>query len=162
MPPTSRFPKKWKPPEDDKKSVIFVRSELDDYGLDVYEFRVLAHVARQEERNKLGKSKGCYARQKTIAETCLNPRQKVWLLVSLLKGVAVALTESQLSCFKCWELWMRLVMAVKVGLALVHTIKETHFSGWDRCINFIDQLLVIEITFLIDKKHLIGLTVSTT
>jgi len=40
--------------------------------------------------------------------------RKFTLLVRLLKGVAVAFTESQLSGFECWELWMHLVMSVKV------------------------------------------------
>lgn len=81
MPPTSHSPQKWKPPEDDTKSVIFIRSELDDYGLDVYEFRVLAHVARREGKNKQGTSKGCFAKQKTIAETCgMSPRKAQYVL----------------------------------------------------------------------------------
>lgn len=61
--------KNWKRPEDDK-SVIFVRSELDEYGLDVYEFRVLAHVARREGKGKNTPGKGCFAKQKTIAQVC--------------------------------------------------------------------------------------------
>jgi DNA-binding MarR family transcriptional regulator len=60
---------KWNPPPDDKKP-IFLRSELDDYGLDVYEFRVLAHIARRQGKQ------GCYSKQKTIAETCnMSPRK---------------------------------------------------------------------------------------
>ncbi|GJD22666.1 hypothetical protein RIVM261_076220 [Rivularia sp. IAM M-261] len=61
--------KKWTPLSDDK-NVIFVRSDLDDYGLDVYEFRVLGHIARREGRKKDGTREGCFARQKTIAEAC--------------------------------------------------------------------------------------------
>lgn len=95
MAPTSRSLKKWKPPEDDKKSVIFVRSELDDYGLDVYEFRVLAHVARREGRNKQGKSKGCYARQKTIAETCGMSHRKAQSVLSILCEAGLLEIERQ-------------------------------------------------------------------
>jgi DNA-binding MarR family transcriptional regulator len=74
MSQTSRK-QKWKPPPDDKKP-IFLRSELDDYGLDVYEFRVLAHIARRQGKGKDDTPKGCFARQKTIAETCnMSPRR---------------------------------------------------------------------------------------
>ncbi|MGD2180239.1 helix-turn-helix domain-containing protein [Lusitaniella coriacea] len=59
----------WKQPPDDKKP-IFLRSELDDYGLNVYEFRVLAHIARRQGK------RGCFSKQKTIAETCkMSPRK---------------------------------------------------------------------------------------
>lgn len=61
--------KNWKPGPDDKNA-IFVRSELDDYGLDVYEFRVLGHIARREGRKKDGTSEGCFAKQKNIAQVC--------------------------------------------------------------------------------------------
>lgn len=56
--------KNWKPPPDDKR-VIFVRGELDDYGLNLYEFRVLAHVARRESPER-----GCDASQAKIAAAC--------------------------------------------------------------------------------------------
>lgn len=70
MSPKSKQEKKWKPMPDDK-NVIFVRSDLDEYGLDVYEFRVLGHIARREGRKKDGGTReGCFARQKTIAEAC--------------------------------------------------------------------------------------------
>jgi hypothetical protein len=95
MAPTSRSLKKWKPPGDDKKSVIFLRSELDDYGLDVYEFRVLAHVARREGKNKEGKSKGCYARQKTIAETCGMSHRKAQSVLSILCEAGLLEIERQ-------------------------------------------------------------------
>ncbi|MBA3920188.1 MAG: helix-turn-helix domain-containing protein [Nostocaceae cyanobacterium] len=81
---TSPSPKKWKPPEDDTKSVLFVRAELDDYGLDVYEFRVLAHVARREGKSNKSKGKGCYARQKTIAQTCGMSHRKAQSVLSIL------------------------------------------------------------------------------
>ncbi|BAZ18722.1 hypothetical protein NIES4071_106070 (plasmid) [Calothrix sp. NIES-4071] len=55
---------KWKAPPDDKPA-IFVRGELDDYGLNLYEFRVLAHVARRES-----KESGCYESQAKMATAC--------------------------------------------------------------------------------------------
>lgn len=78
MSKSSRPTKKWAPPKDPDKSVIFVRSELDEYGLDVYEFRILGHVARREggKDKQTGKKKGCFARQKNIAEVCgMSPRR---------------------------------------------------------------------------------------
>lgn len=70
MSPKTKQEKKWKPMADDK-NVIFVRSDLDEYGLDVYEFRVLGHIARREgKKTKDGTREGCFAKQKTIAEVC--------------------------------------------------------------------------------------------
>lgn len=69
MPRKTNQEKSWKPGPDDK-TPIFIRSELDDYGLDVYEFRILAHIARREGKKLDGKNKGCFAKQKTIAEVC--------------------------------------------------------------------------------------------
>lgn len=75
MSQSSSSQSKWKHPPDDKKP-IFLRSELDDYGLDVYEFRVLAHISRRQGKGKDNKPKGCYAKQKTIAKTCnMSPRK---------------------------------------------------------------------------------------
>jgi predicted transcriptional regulator len=96
MTATSRTPKQWKPPEDDTKSVIFVRSELDEYGLDVYEFRVLAHVARREGKNKQGKSKGCFAKQKTIAEICGMSHRKAQSVLSVLCEAGLLEIERQI------------------------------------------------------------------
>jgi hypothetical protein len=95
MATTSRSPKKWKPPEDDTKSTIFIHSQLDDYGLDVYEFRVLAHVARREGKNKEGKSKGCYARQKTIAEICGMSHRKAQYVLKILCETGLLEIEKQ-------------------------------------------------------------------
>lgn len=67
--------KAWKnPPED--KTPIFIRSELDDYGLDVYEFRVLAHIARREGKIKGKESRGCFEKQKNIADCCKMSHRK--------------------------------------------------------------------------------------
>ncbi|NES00388.1 MAG: hypothetical protein F6J86_42490 [Symploca sp. SIO1B1] len=57
-------PKKWKPPEDGKQP-LFVHGALDDYGLNLYEFRVLAHVVRRE-----GKVRGCDEAQGNMATIC--------------------------------------------------------------------------------------------
>lgn len=54
----------WKPHPDDKNA-IFVSRAVDDYGLNLYEFRILAHVARRESPKH-----GCYASQKKMAESC--------------------------------------------------------------------------------------------
>ncbi|MFE1748863.1 helix-turn-helix domain-containing protein [Coleofasciculus sp. H7-2] len=59
-----KSPKNWRPPPDDKGTIL-VRRELDEYGLNIYEFRVLAHVARRES-----KAEGCYASQAQMAEVC--------------------------------------------------------------------------------------------
>lgn len=75
--------KKWKPLSDDK-NVIFVRSDLDDYGLNVYEFRVLGHIARREGRKKDGTREGCYAKQKTIAEACNMSHRKAQEVLKIL------------------------------------------------------------------------------
>lgn len=56
--------KNWTPPPDDKKA-LFVRGELDDYGLNLYEFRVLAHIARRESPER-----GCDASQAKMAAVC--------------------------------------------------------------------------------------------
>ncbi|MGB6300602.1 MAG: helix-turn-helix domain-containing protein [Rivularia sp. (in: cyanobacteria)] len=56
--------KNWTSPPDDKKA-LFVRGELDDYGLNLYEFRVLAHVARRESPER-----GCDASQAKMAAVC--------------------------------------------------------------------------------------------
>jgi predicted transcriptional regulator len=86
---------KWKPPKDDSKSVLFVRSELDEYGLDVYEFRVLAHVARREGKTKQGTSRGCFAKQKTIAEICDMSHRKAQSALSVLCDAGLLEKQSQ-------------------------------------------------------------------
>jgi DNA-binding MarR family transcriptional regulator len=68
--------KEWTAPSSDL-TPIFVRSELDDYGLDVYEFRVLAHVARRDGKGKNGNGRGCFSKQKKIAEACGVSHRKV-------------------------------------------------------------------------------------
>ncbi|MEB3179063.1 MAG: helix-turn-helix domain-containing protein [Nostocaceae cyanobacterium] len=62
---------KWNPLPDEKKAIT-VRGELDDYGLNIYEFRVLAHVVRRASPEK-----GCYAKQASIAEVCGISQRKV-------------------------------------------------------------------------------------
>lgn len=46
-------------------NAIFVSRAVDDYGLNLYEFRILAHVSRRESQKH-----GCYASQKKMAESC--------------------------------------------------------------------------------------------
>lgn len=74
---------KWELPEDSKthNTAIFVRPYLDNYGLDVYEFRVLAHVARRDS----GKNdKGCFESQQKMAEFCgINQRKVMQALKTL-------------------------------------------------------------------------------
>lgn len=73
--------KKWKLPEDPKRleTAIFVRPYLDDYGLDVYEFRVLAHIARRASPDK-----GCFEKQKNMADFCgINQRKVMQALKTL-------------------------------------------------------------------------------
>jgi DNA-binding MarR family transcriptional regulator len=57
--------KNWKSPTDDDKRPIFIHSALDEYGLNLYEFRILAHVARRES-----KIRGCDAAQGKMAKVC--------------------------------------------------------------------------------------------
>lgn len=79
--PKSADANKWKLPEDPKrlKTAIFVRPYLDDYGLDVYEFRVLAHIARRASTEK-----GCFEKQKNIADFCgINQRKVMQALKTL-------------------------------------------------------------------------------
>lgn len=84
MAQTSRIVKKWKPPEKEVNSVLFVHSLLDEYGLNVYEFRVLAHVARREGKSKQGNSKGCYSRQRNIADVCCMSHRKAQEVLRIL------------------------------------------------------------------------------
>lgn len=70
--------KKWKSPPDDKRP-IFVHSAIDEYGLNLYEFRILAHVAR-----RAGGSRGCDASQKKIGEVCGISQRKVLEVLAIL------------------------------------------------------------------------------
>jgi|GEM_PF-2225671 len=92
MPQASKSQKIWKRPTDDAKSVIFLHSGLDDYGLDVYEFRVMAHVARRESKKQ---GKGCFARQKTIAETCNMSHRKAQGVLRILCEAGLLEKEHQ-------------------------------------------------------------------
>ncbi len=67
----------WKAHENE--SWIFISNAIDTYGLNVYEFRVLAHVARRAS------TKGfCTASQKTIADYCGMNTRKVMEALKLL------------------------------------------------------------------------------
>lgn len=77
----------WEPPPNNKKA-IFVRSELDDYGLDLYEFRVLAHVARRESRER-----GCDESQKNMARICGMSQRKVLEVLKVLCNAGILRKE---------------------------------------------------------------------
>ncbi len=95
MPPKDKKEKKWTPLPDDK-SAIFVRSDVDEYGLDVYEFRVLGHIARREGKKKEdGTRKGCYAKQKTIAETCNMSHRKAQDVLRVLCEIGMIEKETR-------------------------------------------------------------------
>jgi predicted transcriptional regulator len=68
--------KNWKP--HDSESWIFISNAIDTYGLDPYEFRVLAHVARRAGQGT------CNASQETIANSCgINKRRVMASLQTL-------------------------------------------------------------------------------
>jgi hypothetical protein len=94
----SESSKRWARPasEKDSNSFIFVHSALDDYGLDVYEFRVLAHVARREGKGKTNKSRGCFARQKTIAESCKMSQRKAQEVLRVLTQAGLLEKKTQI------------------------------------------------------------------
>lgn len=48
-------------------NALFVRSDLDDYGLDPYEFRLISHISRRGV---------CYAKLATIASFCKMSQRK--------------------------------------------------------------------------------------
>ncbi len=78
---------KWNPPPDDRKGIT-VRGELDDYGLNVYEFRVLAHVVRRESKDK-----GCYAKQEKMGEVCGISQRKVLQALKILSEAGILRKE---------------------------------------------------------------------
>ncbi len=77
--PNPKRSKKWDPPADDKQP-LFVHKALDDYGLDLYEFRVLAHVVRREGKvqGRDDKVRGCDEAQGNMAPICGMSQRKVW------------------------------------------------------------------------------------
>lgn len=70
--------KNWKCPPDEKPA-IFIHSAIDEYGLNIYEFRVLAHVARRVSKNR-----GCDASQAKIAKVCGMSQRKVLEVLAIL------------------------------------------------------------------------------
>jgi DNA-binding MarR family transcriptional regulator len=87
--------KKWKRPEDDSKTMLFVHSALDEYGLDVYEFRVLAHVARRDGKSTKGAGRGCFAKQKNIADACGMSHRKAQGVLGILYAAGLLEKETQ-------------------------------------------------------------------
>lgn len=79
--------KKWKCPPDGK-NLIFVHSAIDEYGFNLYEFRILAHVAR-----RAGGKQGCYASQKKIGEVCGISQRKVLEVLAILCDANVLYKE---------------------------------------------------------------------
>lgn len=75
-------PKNWKPHTEDK-SWIFISQAIDEYGLDPYEFRILAHVARRAGKDI------CYASQETIANACGINKRKVMKALQTLCDVGI-------------------------------------------------------------------------
>lgn len=71
----------------DEVNVIFVRSELDDAGLNPFEFRVYAHIARRSN---------CYAKMDNIGAICgMSGRQARRSLMSLAeKGMIEMITRA--------------------------------------------------------------------
>lgn len=69
-------------PKQDEKPPLFIHSALDEAGLDLYEFRLLAHVARRGD---------CYAAVPKIAQVCKMSHRKVQVsLKSLMKKGLIA------------------------------------------------------------------------
>lgn len=69
----------------DEVNVIFVRSELDDAGLNPFEFRVYAHIARRSN---------CYAKMDNIGAICgMSGRQARRSLASLAEKGMIELIE---------------------------------------------------------------------
>lgn len=69
----------------DEINVIFVRSELDDAGLDPFEFRVYAHIARRTN---------CFAKMDKIGAICgMSGRQARRALISLTAKGMIELIE---------------------------------------------------------------------
>ncbi|MGD1716628.1 helix-turn-helix domain-containing protein [Dapis sp. BLCC M172] len=82
----------WKRPPDNQIP-MFVRSELDDYGLNLYEFRVLAHVIRRAG-SKLDSKHGCYESQGRIAEFCGMSQRMVLEVLGVLCEAGILRKES--------------------------------------------------------------------
>lgn len=67
----------------DSDSWIFVSQAIDTYGLDPYEFRILAHVARRAGKGV------CSASQRTIADSCGINQRKVMRALQILCAVGI-------------------------------------------------------------------------
>jgi DNA-binding MarR family transcriptional regulator len=80
--------KNWKRPTDDDKRPLFVHSALDEYGLNLYEFRILAHVARRESKNR-----GCDAAQGKMAKVCGMSQRMVLEVLAVLCDAGILRKE---------------------------------------------------------------------
>jgi DNA-binding MarR family transcriptional regulator len=86
--PNPKSSQKWEPPPNDK-TPLFVHGALDDYGLDLYEFRVLAHVVRRE-----GKIRGCDEAQGNMARICGMSQRKVLEVLRVLCDAGIIRKEN--------------------------------------------------------------------
>lgn len=69
-----------------------VRNDLDEYGLDPYEFRIYAHVVRRTG----GKLEGeCFAKQKKVAEICKMSVRKVQYALKTLCEAGLLVKEER-------------------------------------------------------------------
>lgn len=82
------FAKNWKRPTDDSKRPLFVHSAVDEYGLNLYEFRILAHVARRESKDR-----GCDAAQGKMAKVCGMSQRMVLEVLGVLCDAAILRKE---------------------------------------------------------------------
>lgn len=80
--------KNWKRPTDDDKRPLFVHSAVDEYGLNLYEFRILAHVARRESKNR-----GCDAAQGKMAKVCGMSQRMVLEVLAVLCDAGILRKE---------------------------------------------------------------------
>jgi Helix-turn-helix domain len=83
-------PHKFDLDEEKENRWIFISKALDTYGLDVYEFRVLAHVGR-----RAGPKGVCNASQATIADCCgINQRKVMQALETLCQAKILEKTKT--------------------------------------------------------------------
>lgn len=72
------------------RSPINVNSQLDDYGLDPYEFRVYSHVAR-----RAGKFEVCFAKVDNMAAVCKMSPRKIRYTLKFLCEAGLLLQEDR-------------------------------------------------------------------
>lgn len=75
---------------DERELGLFVKSEIDDYGLDPYEFRIYARIVRRAGRGDAWES------IPNMAKACMMSESRVRLALQLLE--AAGLIESHERC----------------------------------------------------------------